>query len=448
MNHFRYRIFFLFFMALAVKSIDMHAQGELVDLEAVVLQNPATNVYSVGWCDECGYIAVGLSAPDLGTPDIIVYSFDKDTNTLTQVATANGSGQAVTSIAWSDDCSYLAAEYGSSEVIVYNFDTVNSLLIPIDTAVHGNDVRSVDWCDTSSFLAIGGDPSGGSGTNTTDIRVYSFDGSLLTQVATATHGQTVNSVAWCDGCNYLAIGGLRENEEPGTPSVRVYDFNSLTLTLTQIDAINAGTIVYSVAWSDDCSYLAVNTSSALRVYSFDGASLTLVTSESGGGRSVAWCDGHNYLAASVDGTDSVVVYEFDGMSLTDVVTKDLSNPIIWSLNWCNECEYLAVGANSDPSLIIYRSVYQQDAPVLIKSSQRAFCFPTQMNLANCVRWEPVDGALEYHVYTDEDLTNRLFTTRQPYFSHNCRKPCCEDTYYIVAAFSDGIESKVLTVTVP
>jgi WD40 repeat protein len=74
----------------------------------------------------------------------------------------------------------------------------------VTSEVYGATVWSVAWCEGCDYLAIGGERGGG-----LQIRVYSFDktSSTLNLVTSAAHGNIVKSVAWCNGCDYLAIGG-------------------------------------------------------------------------------------------------------------------------------------------------------------------------------------------------------------------------------------------------
>ncbi len=130
-----------------------------------------------------------------------------------------------------------------------------------------------------------------------------------------------------------------------------------------------GNEVYSVLWSPTGTLLAVigdNGSNYLIVYEWDGSTLTekdsKVFGNNGNAKSVSWNPNGRYLTIAGDsgtGTtgDEVIIYVWNGSSLTVTDSTDFgdyANSAIWSPNG----EYLAVGGdNGTEDLIVYKANY-------------------------------------------------------------------------------------------
>lgn len=131
-----------------------------------------------------------------------------------------------------------------------------------------------------------------------------------------------------------------------------YDLNSL---VTQ----GFGTFVNSVDWSSDGRYLAVagiNGATDLVVYSWNGSSLSLIVTLDFGTRAnaVHWSPDGKYLAVGGENSSAdLVVFSWDGTSLLEMAILDFGNRV-YSVNWSPDGKYLAVGGdNGTQDLIIY-----------------------------------------------------------------------------------------------
>ena len=215
-------------------------------------------IYSVDWHPDGTYLAIGGA---VGTPDayeVKVYSFDGSAFTLL----TNGKavhGAWVYSVAWSPDGNCLAVGgddgTGNYDIRVYDF-TPGTQTIAVKTGCnkdHGGIVREVRWHPTGNYLAVGGT----SGTGSYTARVYSFDGTNLTELSGCNkdHGATVYGIDWTGGGNTFAVvGGL------GTSSVygRLYEFNgSTTLTEKSATMPSHGDILYACRFNDNGTRLLV-----------------------------------------------------------------------------------------------------------------------------------------------------------------------------------------------
>jgi len=136
----------------------------------------------------------------------------------------------------------------------------------------------------------------GSDTSSQEVAVYDFDATNSTLSLTASYnvGYSVNSVSWClgvDGCEYLASGGKGSGASENIEAIRVYNFDGSSLS--QITTQDPPGEVNSVSWCGiNCErgwctqLIAVGVGSgtdenigALNIYQFDGESLLLTVSE-------------------------------------------------------------------------------------------------------------------------------------------------------------------------
>jgi len=91
-------------------------------------------------------------------------------------------------------------------------------------------------------------------------------------------------------------------------------------------------------------------------------------------------------------------------------------------------------------------------PTNLRASRLLNRFPTQADLTNEIRWDGNNSTIvRYELYTDANLTQLVgsVSSNKPYiFNHHCRKPCTQNTYYIVAVDNTGIRSNPAYITVP
>jgi len=244
---------------------------------------------------------------------------------------------------WSSDSRYLAVAGDQLDVSVYKIDDDSSIDFIISYTIAGGvgggfSRSSVDWSPDGNFLAVG--------TNNGDTVVLSFDGSNLTHVLTQAYGTRVFMVRWSPDGNYLAIGG----DGPTTPNgdeLHIYSFDGTSVTF--VDSYNAfnDRSIYTADWSQNGEYLAIGiTFDGFFVYSFDGSSLTLVDSKDPARTvyDVNWSSDGRYLAVSIygNGGSEIRVYEFDGLSVTQVASFNNPSDDInaYSSRWSPDGKYL------------------------------------------------------------------------------------------------------------
>ncbi|QQR48901.1 WD40 repeat domain-containing protein [bacterium] len=273
---------------------------------------------------------------------------------VTQV-TAINYGSAVNSVAWSPNRRYLAVggsvPNGDNEVQVYSYnDTTLSLVASVD---FGGDCLRVKWHPDGTYLAAVGGPSN-------NFKVYSFNGTTLTQVAATTDGTgNTQGLDWSYDGTYIAIGPVNATS---TFEIRVYSFNGSSLTNIAGGSIDlgatAGTLASGVSWNPLGTILAIGANSTvtggneIRMYTWDGTTLTLKTSVDYGA-----ANGINYIEFDPSGFNVAVggqgptngnelqIYRFNGSTLLLVASVDYGTAVN-EVHWDPSGRYLAVGGTA------------------------------------------------------------------------------------------------------
>jgi len=195
------------------------------------------------------------------------------------------------------------------------------------------------------YIAIGGNY----GTDDYEVRLYLFDGTSISEVATLDNNYT-RSVAWSPDGKYLAVGNLG--------ALKVFSFNGAVLTQ---EATASGGYFVSVRWSPGGKYLACATSQDdVLVYRFDGTSLVSKGSRDIGSavRSVDWSPDGKYIAYGCTDSPQFGITRFTGSSLGTPKTYSGSD-FVESVDWSPDGRYIVTGADAITGVDIFEVM---DAP--------------------------------------------------------------------------------------
>ncbi|MBS1988008.1 WD40 repeat domain-containing protein, partial [Candidatus Dependentiae bacterium] len=288
------------------------------------------------------------------------------------VLTSTRYGNGLEAQSWSRDGKYLVVggafpdPVGSDltkgeYIVLYRF--TGSTLVTVTSQSYSNNIAGqvggVEWSPDGQFVAVGGErPSAGlGGFNNTDVlRVYKFTGSLLTPVTSAAFPSNTSDrtrVRWRPDQRYIALSG---EVGPGM-DLLIYRFNGSSLTLTTSRKYSSTNGVDDAAWSPDGRFLAIGgegpisngasgfaNTNELRIYSFNGSTLTPVTSQAYGGGagtvySLEWSPDGKFLLIGGSGatsgsggfanTHNVRLYAFNGTSLMPRASFDGKAPVDW-----------------------------------------------------------------------------------------------------------------------
>jgi len=215
---------------------------QALSLNASVAQ--PSNVLSVAWHPSGNYLLVTRSA----SPRLVVYSFSP--GSLTEIDTDTGPNTTLNprTASWNADGSYFVVStirYNrGGEIYIYTFNgtTIGG---SVASANPNRSVLSVDWIKTGNFIAAGLNGS------TTRLRLYQFTApATLTQVATVSISQNVNSLHWApDGLHLLV--GLASG---GGTEFQLYEFDDTGPTLTLVNGLQATGNVLRGRFSRDGCY--------------------------------------------------------------------------------------------------------------------------------------------------------------------------------------------------
>ena len=180
----------------------------------------------------------------------------------------------------------------------------------------------------------------------------------LTSVVTEDLGDSGRGIAWSPDGRYLAVGSSLAGNE-----LQVFSFDGASLTVLPACTKSFSAFVWTVSWSPDGKYLAIGGRDAagfIFVYYFNGTSLTELPycSLAFGAYSYAlkWSPDGKYLAiGGNNGSEDLKVFFFDGFSLKELFgcTKDFVGSV-YDLAWSPSGDYLvAGGSNGSEDLKVY-----------------------------------------------------------------------------------------------
>ncbi len=376
-----------------------------IDNSLIQMQSETATLYLDGATLQATHTGMRLSKGRLCFDNNVLLSSTVGTKltSLTGVASKNMGTQVdddIFMVAWSPDGKYLAVGVGvdpslpnpsdggvllNYELRIYGFDG-QTLTGITSKDMSGDVVRSIDWSPDGKYLAVGtnNDPNivHENIAANDELRIYSFDGSTLTGVASVNHGsEHVYDVYWSPDGKHIAIC---LTYDPSLHELLVYSFDGASLTFVDSVDTSGGTpdttdYVFVVAWHPSGNYIAVGTNNApsgsdlpeiianheLRIYSFDVVAGTLagVTSEDIGNidvRDLSWSPDGTHLAVVMNvysvGEEGRV-YSFLGESLALVRSVELGAVNGLTVDWSPDGKYIAFGrlANSgQDELVVYR----------------------------------------------------------------------------------------------
>ncbi len=254
------------------------------------------------------------------------------------------------SVAWNSDGKHIAVGAAAGlnkQVRVYKYEWGNLSRVAQIPENLGSSVKAVAWSPDGKSLAVG---SSGSDDK---VRIYTFSGTQLFQMESASVGYNVSSVAWRNDGKHLVAGV----SQTGAKEVIVYKFDTTDyLVMTDLNALSLdlSSTVRSVAWTSDHKYLAVGLESTadkeVHVYSFNGTSLTdlnaLASDIGETAWAVAWSPNEKYLAVGLgeDAHKEVRIFWFNNNSLFDLGALPVDvGATAYSVSWSPDGKYVSVG---------------------------------------------------------------------------------------------------------
>jgi len=233
-----------------------HPDNLAVVVGSTITPGGNSPIFSIDWCPSCTVFAASFEDFSQHVFEIQAYSFDPNNpGNPVPIGDPVKSDAEVDSIKWCGDCQYLAGVDLNGNLTIYSLDPVMGL--EFTTSVTSNaSYTTVDWCMSCSYIAAGGsNDSGGI------VDIYKFDPQMtpsLSWVTTATisSDSLARSLAWCQGCDNLAIGSFDFGTQQGILQLYHFDPVAKILSLMQPQSLGA-TVPLSLDWCGNCCELAV-----------------------------------------------------------------------------------------------------------------------------------------------------------------------------------------------
>jgi len=260
---------------------------------------------------------------------------------------SDGTGGSGTWIDWHPSSNYFAVGTAitDEQLKVYSFD--GTTLTEAENVAVGNSCYGLNWHPNGNFLAV-------TNLDGHDVKVYSWNGTdTLAEVETVDLGYDTRGVAWHPDGDFLAVMA-----QGGTKDLTVFSWNGSD-TLTEVETVDL-TAANPLNWSHDGNYLLVGASIAneqIRVYSWNGSdTLALVDTYDIGGDyeiAVVWSLSDDYVfVAGANDTKTFVVLSFNGTALAEISYQTLGAGAVANCSLSRGGNYVYVartgtGANED-----------------------------------------------------------------------------------------------------
>lgn len=345
------------------------------------------------------------------------------------------------SVSWHPSGRFLAT-HGNSCIRLYSFN--GTTFRSLSTLYYGYPY-TLSWSPDGCFLAVA--------LSNSSFTIYSFNGSILTLVASKVYGGFIRSISWSPDGQYIAIGGTSATNGgssgfSNTNELRVYYFNGNTVTSLSTASQGMGTDIYITAWDPSGNYLAEGSATppvnggfgassknanggssngvnrdCLRIYKFLSTTFTLTPVSSitygGGVHGLAWSPDSSYItiagfSASVgdpvqghsynmtNSSDLIRVYKFSynattpAYSLTPITSRGYGSWIYQGVGWSPDGKSIAYcgggatsGGNTGFNDTNLLRIYIFDGTTLIPASSYAI---QGTGGYNC-KWHPMGNPL-------------------------------------------------------
>ncbi|MBY0352882.1 beta-propeller fold lactonase family protein [Candidatus Babeliales bacterium] len=305
--------------------------------------------YSVDISPNGRYLAVTGQIPNNGN-EVQIFKFSG--TILTLIASANTPGEGY-QIRWSPDGRYVA-NIGGGGIRVYSFDGTNLVQTASATLTLAN-AFSVAWSPDGRYIAAGAN-------NTTDeLSIFRFSAGTITLLDSLDLGAAVDvapvTISWHPQGAVFVVG--TNNTVSGGNEVRLYSFNGSSLSLlTSVSVTTAGAVQYA-EFSPDGDFLAVATTvpavghTELEVYTFNGSTLTRVAGVSTTTlQEIAWSPDGQYIVTAFGN-----IYRFTSTTLTAVATGVISANT--GVRWSRDGKFL-VASGGTRDVDVYSVAYRFD----------------------------------------------------------------------------------------
>jgi WD40 repeat protein len=442
---------------IAVYSFDSSTTSLLLqDSESLSQDDYA--VFSIDWSPNSEYLSTA--------GDLSLYVYFWNGTSLTEKYRDDNLTTYAYDLKWSNNGSYLAVGGQNLSSVgedfkIYEFDCDEESLSELSqTKIYSPEIiYGVAWRSDDKGLAIAGQGN-------PDVKVYKFNGSMITSVAGAEFvfgsGDTFFDISPNE--NYIAVVGY-DLENGSTKELQLLDATSDELTC--LHSLTVSNLARSVDWSPDGEYIVItDANNKIHIYELSNETFQEVgsgtTMDTPSLNTARWSPCGKYIAVGMQNGDptkyNVIIYEFDGDGLTELNSINIGSDYysqVCEISWSPCGSYISLGGRR---MNLNPTAYPDDHEIRIyefDSSVPSLTYKDGYNCSGngitCIQWNP-DG--DYLVTTGYEGWTQLFyfdgTTLTQKQEFDVGDPGCEvrwdpkGIYLIVCSQGDGTNNRAIS----
>ena len=319
-------------------------------------------VQALDWSPDGQYlIAGGFGFTGIGD-HFQLLSYDRVSNSFTALATVPITTGTVRSVAWSPDGNYVAlsgsniTDDSAKQLRVYSFERVTNTLTQIaEFFDDGETIRNVSWNSDGRYLAISGESI--TSELGEQLQIFELDkiNNTMQAVASAFSTNAIYGLKWGPG-DYIAVGGLSLSQELGE-DLQILQFDRSGPSLTAVAAaLGTADSIFAVSWSADGNFVAAGGSSGsnniLKIVQFDAQTpnaqfITEGLGMSGTIQHIDWSPGLDFISVGGGGLTGnefqVVQFDRNSLSLQEIDAALGIAGTVQGTRWSPDGRFIAVG---------------------------------------------------------------------------------------------------------
>jgi len=300
--------------------------------------------FEVAWSPNGRFVAGVPLIPGASVMQVFEYVEGR----LKLVATSpSGGGSDIIGIGWSPDGQFLATVYANDSTLrVFKFSGSELKLFATAPGLN-NPQTTLQWSHDGKYLAAG------FGSSVSNAQLFKFSNNGTSGILTLIDqiNGFGNLVVWSPDDKYLAVA------DNNNVQARVYSFNGNVLSL--VATYNAPFMIESINWAPNGQNIVISYFQGIAILQFTGSVLNLVSITSTPSRGWAnWSPDGKYIVESSVVIPSVLLYKFLGNGLQLVASNGVNSNERLTPQWSPNGGVIAASTDAQLATIIIYTGFQ------------------------------------------------------------------------------------------